>query len=163
VSTAGVPVVVSAEAICAPEQAFGVIAPIDLSRIFTGYGPLPAVRGVRDPSGPWERIGSSRTVELSDGTTVAETLTSWAAPSHFGYRVGPFGGPLGRLVAHADGAWWFEPLEAGGTRIRWSYVFVPRTTIARPTVRGLAALWRRYSARALAAAVRIAESETSRS
>jgi hypothetical protein len=35
------------------EVAFDVMTPIDLSLIFTGWGPLPAITHVEEQSGPW--------------------------------------------------------------------------------------------------------------
>jgi len=51
------------------EEAFGQIVPIDLTSIFTGYGPLPAVVQTRDQSGAWDAAGRTRTVAFADGST----------------------------------------------------------------------------------------------
>src|SRR4051812_7727738 len=64
-TTAGVPVTVSARTRATVVQAFDAIAPIDLPRIFTGLGPLPAVVGVRDQTGDWDHVGATRIVELA--------------------------------------------------------------------------------------------------
>jgi hypothetical protein len=37
--------------------AFKHIVPIDLTSIFTGYGPLPAVTGTRNQVGGWDTVG----------------------------------------------------------------------------------------------------------
>ena len=106
---AGVPVTVRARAAVAPEVAFDVIAPIDLPRIFTGLGPLPAVTGTREQTGAWDHVDATRVVELADGTEARERLTLHERPHRFAYHVGPFTGPLRHLVDGADGAWWFAP------------------------------------------------------
>jgi hypothetical protein len=138
------------------ERAFDAIAPIDLSRIFTGFGPLPAVRGVRDQTGDWDHVGATRVVELSDGSEARERITAYVRPHHFAYRVGPFTGSFGRVVRAADGTWWFSEAE-GGTEIRWTYAFLP-ARFAAPAVRlAVAPLWRAYARRALALAVGVAE------
>jgi len=54
---------------------FEYIVPIDLPLIFTGYGPLPAVNGVQNQTGGWNKAGQTRTVTLSDGSTSRELLT----------------------------------------------------------------------------------------
>lgn len=148
-------VTVSATSRTAPERAFDVIAPIDLPRIFLRFGPIPAVVRTRDQTGPWSAVGESRVVELADGSSAPERLTAYERPAHFGYRVGPFDGALGRLVDHADGAWWFRE-AAGGTEIRWTYRFHPRRGIGL-LVWAIVPFWRGYAGRALARGVRIAE------
>ena len=57
-----------------PEHAFKVNVPIDLSLVFKGWGPFPAVRGVENQTGAWDHVGASRNPVLSDGTTANETL-----------------------------------------------------------------------------------------
>jgi len=105
-------------------------------------------------------VGAQREVVLSDGSSAPERLTAYEPPAHFGYRVGPFSGPLGTLVFHADGDWWFTPRD-GATHISWTYAFAPR-----PWRRGLvsllvAPLWRLYARRVLARSVHAAERASS--
>lgn len=153
----GVSVTVEAVAGAARESSFAAIAPIDLALMFTGFGPLPAVTGTREQTGDWDHVGATRTVELADGTEAREELTAYDAPAHFAYRVGGFTGPLRRIVAHADGAWWFADAGGGRTHVRWTYVFEPRPA-RRALVRiAIAPLWRAYARRALARAVAAAE------
>jgi hypothetical protein len=152
----GVPVTVRAVADCDTEHAFDVIAPIDLASIFPGYGPLPAVRGVRDQSGAWDHAGATRVVELSDGNEAPETITSFDRPGYFAYTVGPFTGPMNRVVAQADGEWWFAP-ATGGTEITWTYTFRPRPRMGAVTRLVVAPMWRAYARRVLALALRAAE------
>ena len=154
---AGVAVTVEAVARAQHERAFATIAPIDLTTIFTGLGPLPAVTGTREQSGGWDHVGATRTVELADGSEAREELTAFDAPAHFGYRVSGFTGPLRHVVEHADGAWWFAEAPGGGAHVRWTYVFAPRRGRG-PVVRAaIAPLWRVYARRALARAVAAAE------
>jgi hypothetical protein len=158
---AGVPVTVRARAAVAPERAFDVIVPIDLPRIFTGLGPLPAVTGTREQTGAWDHADATRVVELADGTEARERLTLHERPDRFAYHVGPFTGPLRHLVDGADGAWWFAPTDGGdggpATAVTWTYTFRPRG-LARPLVlAAVAPLWRAYARRALERAVAAAE------
>ena len=43
-----VPVTVQTRTTLSPDDAFRIIAPIDLSLIFTGWGPFPGVRGAKN-------------------------------------------------------------------------------------------------------------------
>ena len=55
-----------------------VIAPIDRTRIFTGFGPLPAVVGTRGQTSGCDHAGAASTVLLGDGSEAREELA--AAP-----------------------------------------------------------------------------------
>ena len=148
-------VTVSATTRSPREHAFDVIVPIELSSVFHGYGPLPAVTGTSDQSGPWDGVGRTRTVHLSDGSSSAERITSYERPAAFGYRVGPFTGLFGRVVSHADGSWVFAEL-GDSTQIFWTYEFAPRRGTGL-LVRAILPLWRRYADRVLAECVAAAD------
>lgn len=143
-----------------PEAVFAFITAEDvLPKILHRWGPLPAVAGTSDLTGPWTRAGSSRTVHLAGGHTVREQLTRHEPPGaehgrphgHFAYRVSDISHPLLRLLAsHARGDWHFEP-AAGGTHVRWTYTFTARHPLAAPALAGFARwLWRAYMAQCLA-------------
>lgn len=143
-----VPVTVEAIVRRPPAATFDVVAPIDLTSVFHGYGPLPAVTGVRDQTGGWDHVGATRTIELADGSTAAEELTAFERPDYFAYRIA-FDSALGRLVHGARGEWWFEA-EGETTRLRWRYTFEPRR-LTRPVIAlVIAPLWRRYAERGVA-------------
>lgn len=89
-SDLSVPVVVQARSRVAPPRAFDIVVPIDLSRIFTRWGPFPGVRGVRDQGGPWDAVGRTRTPLLTDGSTADERITELTAPSSFAYEITEF-------------------------------------------------------------------------
>jgi hypothetical protein len=147
-----VPVRVTTQLSTPHERAFDRIGPIDLSRVFTGWGPLPAVSGTRDQTGPWDHVGASRTVLLADGSSAREELVAYNPPYHFGYQL-TFGMPFGAVVSDAAGSWWFAPAGDGLTQVEWTYAFAPRPG-AGPLVRlGLAPLWRRYAEDVLARCV----------
>jgi hypothetical protein len=151
-SARAVAVTVTGRAATTPDRAMAVIAPIDLTRIFTGFGPLPAVVGTRGQTGGWDHPGAARTVLLGDGSEAREELTAYDPPSHFAYRLSGFTGPLRLLVEGVHGAWWFTPNAGGGTGVRWTYAFRPRPgrgLIVRAVV---APLWRAYARRVLARA-----------
>lgn len=113
------------------ERVFLHVVPIELSTIFTGHGPLPAVTGTADATGPWDAAGRQRTVHLSDGSQASERLTAYEKPQGFAYTVSAFTGVLRHLASEAQGEWWFEDV-AGATRVRWRYVFLPRSRFAIP-------------------------------
>jgi hypothetical protein len=64
------------------EQAFLGIVPIDLSSIFTGFGPLPAVTGVTDQAGGWDAVDQTRSVMLSDGSSAKEVIAEYKHPQY---------------------------------------------------------------------------------
>ena len=146
-------------------RAFEVLVPIDLTTIFRGMGPLPAVSGVEDQVGDWDAVGQTRTVRLADGSSLREELTAFDPPAHFAYTIDRLTGALRHLVHGMKGAWWFE--EGSGddgsptTAIRWRYAFQPRNAFARPLAVGIIRLfWQRYMVRALALGIEQVEHRT---
>jgi len=133
------------------EDAFRHIVPIDLTSIFTGYGPLPAVTETRDQTGSWDAEGRTRTVVFSDGSSAQESLTGYEYPIHFTYRIRGFTGVLRFFTSEARGEWWFEHVPGRhATAIRWSYAFVSRAKFLEPLVCLFTQrLWRGYMRRAL--------------
>jgi hypothetical protein len=135
----------------ARETAFRHIAPIDLTSIFTGYGPLPSVAETRNQTGPWDAAGRSRTVVFSDGSSATERLTGYEDARGFSYKITGFTGVLRHLASEARGQWWFESApDNQATSVVWRYEFVSRSAWLKPLV-GLFTkrLWRGYMQRAL--------------
>jgi hypothetical protein len=138
--------------IAAPQAAaFDCIVPIDLTSIFTGYGPLPAVVGTRDQTGGWDAAGQTRTVLLAGGSSAHEQITDYTHPSHFSYTVSDFTGILRPLVVSAHGEFWFEPgTPPAGTHVKWTYTFNARSSFSVPLVWFIATvLWKGYMDKAL--------------
>ena len=133
------------------EEAFLHIVPVDLSSIFTGYGPLPRVTETRDQTGPWDAAGRTRTVVFSDGSSAQETLTQYEYPDRFAYRITEFTGALRFLASEARGEWWFASTpDHDATSVLWRYEFVSRFKVLTPLVRLFTrSLWRGYMGRAL--------------
>lgn len=129
----------------APDEVFDAVTAEDvLPKVLTGYGPLPAVVGTRNLSGPWDQPGSRRTVVLADGATATEEVTGQARPHGFDYRVYGFTNLLRHLVAEARGSWRFSAVP-GGTEARWTYSFTPRGAASRMVLAGgIQPLWRGY-------------------
>lgn len=109
-----------------PKQAYEASAPLDPTRFYPRFGPLPAVIEVRNQSGRWNAVGRTRTLMLSDGGHVVETITDTNSPTLFAYELSDFQKLFGSLVSGARAEWRFEPSD-GGTRVRWSYTFFARS------------------------------------
>jgi hypothetical protein len=93
---------------------------------------LPGVARTSGTTGPWDKAGSSRTVHLTDGNTVREEVTAADTPDYFAYVLTGFSHPLVKLlVKEGRGQWWFTD-AAGGTHIKWTYEFEPRSALAAP-------------------------------
>lgn len=141
---------VTTETAIGQKVAFEHIVPIDLTSIFTGHGPLPAVTGVKEQTGAWNAAGQTRTVLLSDGSSAQELLKKYEHPDHFSYTVSGFTGALGLLATAANGEWWFSRVESGKTRIKWQYTFNARSAFAAPILWVITnVLWRGYMRKAL--------------
>jgi len=125
------------------------------TEFYPRFGPLPAVVAVRDQPHAWDTAGYTRTLGLSDGGHVVETITQSDPGVFFGYDLSDFQKLFGRLVSGARAEWTFTPEGSSGaaTRIRWTYAFHPlpgRGWIVRAVV---AALWAPYMRRVLPAIV----------
>lgn len=148
-----------------PEEVFRFIAAEDvLPQVLTGYGPLPAVVGTSENTGPWDHPGSARRIHLADGTTVREQVTHHDGPRFFAYRVWDFGHPIVRgLASEARGEWTFAAVP-GGTRVTWTYTFTARNSLAAVPLSAIAQwLWRGYMDVCLDNAIRIMGEPASRS
>jgi hypothetical protein len=131
-----------------PDRTFAIVTPSDPTRFYPKYGPLPAVVAVRNQTGAWDAAGQSRTLVLSDGSTVVERLTVVEPPRRFAYRLSDFTGAFGNLVAFAEAEWDFDA-SVVGTRIRWTYSYhaqPKRGWIVRVIVR---VFWARYMKKVL--------------
>jgi hypothetical protein len=135
--------------------AWEAFVPVALSEVFPKpKGPVPAVRGTSGQDGRWDVVGRSRSVHLSDGSTVREEITAsdpsgGARPNGdvatFSYRVSGFSGPIGLLAKEAHGTWRFEQVSPEKTTIQWTYTFVPKNWVGSVPLRFvLATFWRAY-------------------
>jgi hypothetical protein len=133
------------------QEVFAYTVPIDLTSIFTGYGPLPAVTGTERQTGRWNGENQTRTVVLSDGSSAREMLTRYDYPNYFSYKVSEFTGFLGIFAASATGEWWFDGASSGRTTIKWRYTFHTRHFWSGPVLCSITHLaWRGYMRKALA-------------
>ncbi|CAN5425088.1 SRPBCC family protein [soil metagenome] len=131
------------------EHAYAVVLPTPLATIFTRrYGPLPPIKGVRDQDGVWGTVGQTRTIELADGGTMRETLTSVVDGVSFGYRIADVTGPMKALVSHLEGSWAFAPVGTG-TRVTWAWTVHPLGRAAGLAMPVFGRLWQGYARQAL--------------
>jgi hypothetical protein len=129
---------------------FEYIVPIDLTSIFTGYGPLPSVVSTQNQLGDWDTAGQTRTVCFSDNSSAQERLTKYEHPSYFSYTVSNFTSLLRLLTTSANGEWWFSLGTSGQTHIKWRYEFKARSVLAVPVLWLITnILWRNYMRQAL--------------
>ncbi|WP_010203166.1 SRPBCC family protein [Salinibacterium sp. PAMC 21357] len=106
-------------------QAYEFSGPLDPTLFYPRFGPLPAVVEVREQSGHWSSVGRTRTLMLSDGGHVVETITDADSPGLFAYELSDFQKLFGNLVSGARAEWRFEPRQSGSV-VRWRYTFFAR-------------------------------------
>jgi hypothetical protein len=112
-----------------------------LPRIFSGYGPVPAIVDARIESGRPPAAGEIRLMSISDGSTLREEIVELVRPTRHRYRlVEGFAPPLSWLVRSATARWSFEEISSG-TRVTWRFVFEPVSALAGPLVNLAASLF----------------------
>ena len=150
-----VPVTVQTRTDLPPDRAFD--AAVDLSLVFKGWGPFPAVLGIRNQTGPWDHAGASRNPMLSDGSTATEKLTEYMPGHSFAYELTGFTNTVLRgLVYCVRGEWTYTP-DGSGTVIRWTYEFKPLRRRGWLVRHVLAPLWRHYMQASVEAAAHVVE------
>jgi hypothetical protein len=138
------------------ERSFDLVLTEPLPHIFSRrYGPFGPVSEVREQSGDaWGTVGQTRRIVLSDGGAVTERLTRVDRPEVFGYELSEVKGPLKAFVSTIAGEWRFEPAGTG-TRITWTWVLEPASSVSRYALPVLGRLWRGYARQALEEVERI--------
>lgn len=127
---------------------WGIATPLTPVGFYPKSGILPAVVEVRDQTGPWDGVGQTRQLMLSDGGWVVETIVRAHAPRSFVYELSDFQRLLGKLVTGGRAEWTYTAVD-GGTRVDWTYTFFPRPR-AGLAVRGIVRfLWAPYMRRVL--------------
>lgn len=140
----------SAEGIvqAALEHTWNIVVPLEPPGFYPKFGPLPAVTEVRDQSGAWDAVGQTRTLLLSDGGSVVETITEYRSNEFFGYELTEFQKLFGKLVSGARAEWSFSTVPTG-TRIYWTYTFFPKRGTALIVAAIVALFWAPYMRRVL--------------
>ena len=131
------------------DRAFEVVLTAPLETIFSRrFGAIPPVRRVRDQDGTWGTVGQTRVIELADGGTMREELTTVEQQREFTYRITDLTGPLKALATSLDGRWAFEPAGTG-VRITWAWTVHPASSFAELAMPVLGWLWRGYARQAM--------------
>jgi hypothetical protein len=138
------------------EATFDAIIPVELPKVFTGYGPIPAVASTSEQTGDWDAAGQTRTLNLADGSSTHERIDNFERPELFQYTVGPFSGPFGNLIDRAEGEFYMTPM-AQGTQVRWTYTWYAKQQWMYPLLWVFTRLWKAYSRKGLYACVKHAE------
>lgn len=145
---AGTSATAVATAVATPRQAYDLSGPLDPTRFYPKSGALPAVVEVRDQTGSWDTVGRTRTLALSDGGHVVETITDTDSPAYFAYELSDFQKLFGALVRGARAEWRFEG-GPEGTSIRWTYTFFGKPGRGWIVAIIVALLWRPYMRKVL--------------
>jgi carbon monoxide dehydrogenase subunit G len=105
-----------------------------LSKLLTGWGPVPATTNIELLDGATAlAVGVRRRVQTSDGAELEEEILAFERPRQHSYRLyGDFKGPAKLLVTEGRGDWRFEPVGARETRVHWRYEFELRSVLALP-------------------------------
>jgi hypothetical protein len=131
------------------EHAYDVLLPTPPPELFSRrYAAIPPIREIRDQEGEWGILGQTRTIKLSDGGTMRETLTSIDRPASFGYRISDVTGPMKPLVTEISGEWRFDPVGTG-VRITWAWTVHPRGRLGGLAMPVFARMWRGYARQAM--------------
>ena len=133
-----------------PQGGFDQVLALPLPDIFAQrFGALPAIREVRDQRGEWGSVGQPRTIVLTDGNTMLETLVAVDRPHRFAYVIDQVTGPMKLLTSTVDGEWSFAPAGTG-LRVTWTWTLHPPTRAAALVMPAFGWMWRGYADRALA-------------
>lgn len=108
-----------------PARTFDILTPSDPTRFYPKFRIIPATVRVENQTGAWDAVGQTRTLHLSDGSSVRETTKDVERPGFFAYELTNFTKAFGPLVYRARAEWLFDAVE-GGTRITWTYTFFAR-------------------------------------
>jgi len=108
-----------------PARTFDILTPSDPTRFYPKFRIIPATVRVGNQTGGWDAVGQTRTLHLSDGSSVRETTTDVERPGFFAYELTDFTKAFGPIVDHARAEWHFDAVE-GGTRVTWTYTFFAR-------------------------------------
>jgi hypothetical protein len=133
-----------------PTEAFDRLIAAPLPDVFARrFAAFPSVREVTDAPEVWGTVGQTRTIVLTDGSTLRETLTAVDRPHQYSYLLDDIHGALGPFVRTVDGVWSVTP-EGTGARIGWAWTLHAKAPPARLTLNVIGRMWKGYADRALA-------------
>ena len=131
------------------DDAFAQVLAAPLEQLFRRrYAAIAPISAVYGQDGEWGSAGQIRTIALSDGGELQETLTEVDEPSSFAYTISVARGPNRFLIGGVVGRWSFE--SAGtGTRITWSWEVTSANKAAVAAMPLFGRMWRGYARQAL--------------
>jgi hypothetical protein len=134
-----------------PALAFQRLIGVSLPEVFSRrYAAFPAIREVTDQADDWGTApGQTRTILLTDGGRLRETLTAVDPPRSYAYVLDEIHGPLRPFVSTIDGEWTVTP-DGNGSLVGWSWVLHPKTSPGRLTMNVIGRMWKGYADRGLA-------------
>jgi len=112
------------------DSAFNYIVPVNLSHIFKRYKRMPAIIKTNEPE-KWFKAGLTRTIFFEDGSTSKEKLLTVIPHTSFSYEIDSFTSQLRFFAKRIEGKWLFIDLGNRQTKIEWTYIIVPKNSIAR--------------------------------
>lgn len=83
----------------APQDAFHILAPIDLPTVFRPVAPFPGISSVKNQTEAWDHAGPRRNPQFDDGSQADEELTEYVPGSSFAYQLTGFTNVLSHLAA----------------------------------------------------------------
>lgn len=134
-----------------PDRVYDEVITAPLPEIFKHRHVVmpPIARTSGDAGETWgERVGQTRTIHLSDGGSVKETLTLSDRPSRSEYAISDLKGPLKLLVSRAEGRWRFEP-AGERTTVTWAWTLHPTNAVTARVLPLIGVFWRGYARKAL--------------
>ncbi|MCU1361103.1 MAG: hypothetical protein JWN99_2392 [Ilumatobacteraceae bacterium] len=132
------------------DHAYDIVLPAPLTDLFSRrYGPISPIAEVDGQQQQWgSAVGQTRTIKLSDGGTMLETLTTLDRPHRFGYTISNVTGMMKPLVVSADGMWTFDAAGTG-VRITWAWDVTPTANLGRVAMPAFARFWLGYARQAM--------------
>jgi hypothetical protein len=123
----------SIEIFASPETVFDFSTNhLNLPKVFTGYGPVPAILKAETLENEPFQAGSIRRVYNADGSVIDEKMIELSRPTQQQYQlVRGFKPPFSWLFQGAGGDWTFSP-TASGTLVEWKFNFVLTSPIVYP-------------------------------
>ncbi len=107
-----------------PEKTRAAALALDPVALVRARGLIPGVKAVSGQTSAWTAPGQSRTLTLTDGATVRETLVALDSGG-YRYRVDGFTGAFSHIVREANARFDVSPRGEGST-LTWTYEFQPK-------------------------------------
>lgn len=123
----------SVEVKAEPETVFDFATSLStLPKVFTGYGPIPAILKAEIIAGKSMETGVIRKVWNSDGSIVDEEIVELIRPTTQRYRlIRGFKPPFSYIFREASGEWTLSSAPLG-TNIVWKFYFELTSPLVQP-------------------------------